>query len=59
MPPSLLQLSLAHNQLQQVPYELPAALPALTLLDLSHNRWGLHVLIIGGLPTCTLRINTT
>lgn len=38
LPASLLQLQLAHNQLVAVPVELPAALPALTMLDVSHNR---------------------
>lgn len=38
LPASLLQLHLAHNHLESVPAELPAALPALTMLDLSYNR---------------------
>lgn len=38
LPASLQQLQLSHNQLTVVPFELPAALPALTQLDLSYNR---------------------
>jgi Leucine-rich repeat (LRR) protein len=38
LPASLVQLQLAHNQLVVLPPELPAALPALTMLDVSHNR---------------------
>lgn len=38
LPASLLQLHLAHNQFESAPAELPAALPALTMLDLSYNR---------------------
>jgi hypothetical protein len=38
LPASLLQLQLAHNQLVALPLEVPAALPALTMLDLSYNR---------------------
>jgi hypothetical protein len=38
LPASLLQLQLAHNQLVALPVELPAALPALTMLDLPYNR---------------------
>jgi Leucine-rich repeat (LRR) protein len=38
LPASLVQLQLAHNQLVVLPPELPAALPALTLLDVSHNK---------------------
>lgn len=38
LPASLQQLHLSHNQLTVVPFELPAALPALTQLDISHNR---------------------
>jgi hypothetical protein len=38
LPASLQQLQLPHNQLAVVPFELPAALPALTQLDFSYNR---------------------
>lgn len=38
LPASLVQLQLAHNQLVVLPPELPAALPALTMLDVSHNK---------------------
>jgi hypothetical protein len=38
LPGCLTQLGLAYNQLECLPLELPAALPQLTSLDLSHNR---------------------
>lgn len=37
LPCSLVSLGLAHCQLRELPLELPAALPQLTLLDASHN----------------------
>jgi Leucine-rich repeat (LRR) protein len=38
LPGCLTQLGLAYNQLACLPVELPAALPQLTSLDLSHNK---------------------
>jgi hypothetical protein len=36
--PMLTSLNLAHNHIQGLPQDLPAALPRLTSLDLTYNR---------------------